>query len=60
VVLAERLKYLFLDTDALIEQAAKCTIAEIFSTNGEEDFRSIETSVCSFDLSICTFVLGIA
>eukprot|EP00210_Caulerpa_lentillifera_P004730 g4514.t1 len=44
-ILAKSLNYLFMDTDALIEQAAKSTIAEIFSTNGEEDFRSIETAV---------------
>ena len=43
--LAERLSYGFVDADAVIEQAAGCTIPEIFEQNGEAGFRAIETQV---------------
>jgi len=45
--LAERLGYGFVDADAVIEQAAGCTIAEIFERDGEAGFRAIETQVLS-------------
>ena len=45
--LAERLGYGFVDADAVIEQAAGCTIPEIFEQNGESGFRAIETQVLS-------------
>ncbi len=43
--LAEALGYRFIDADALLEQAAGHSIAEIFASDGEEAFRSLETSV---------------
>ena len=43
--LAERLGYGFVDSDAVIEQVAGCTISEIFERDGEEEFRSLETQV---------------
>ena len=43
--LAERLGYGFVDADAVIEQAAGCTIAEIFDRDGEHGFRTLETQV---------------
>lgn len=43
--LAERLGYGFVDADAVIEQAAGCSIPEIFKREGEDGFRSIETQV---------------
>ncbi len=43
--LAERLGYGFVDADAVIEQAAGCTIPEIFEQNGESGFRALETQV---------------
>ena len=43
--LAERLGYGFVDADAVIEQAAGCTIPEIFEQDGESGFRGIETQV---------------
>ena len=43
--LAERLGYGFVDTDAVIEQAAGCTIAEIFENDGEPGFRALEFQV---------------
>jgi len=43
--LAERLGYGFVDADAVIEQAAGCSIPEIFERDGEAGFRQIETQV---------------
>lgn len=40
--LAEKLGYTFLDLDAVIEQKENRTIAEIFATEGQEQFRLIE------------------
>ena len=37
--------YNFLDTDDIIEKAAKCSIPEIFEQEGEEGFREIEGQV---------------
>ena len=45
--LAERLGYGFLDADAVIEQAAGCSIPEIFDRDGEAGFRSLESQVLS-------------
>jgi shikimate kinase len=43
--LAEALGYRFLDADAVLEQAAGRSIAAIFAEEGEEAFRSLETTV---------------
>ena len=45
--LAERLGYGFVDADAVIEQAAGCSIPEIFDRDGEVGFRSLESQVLS-------------
>ena len=45
--LAERLGYGFVDADAVIEQAAGCSIPEIFERDGEAGFRSLENQVLS-------------
>ena len=45
--LAERLGYGFVDADAVIEQAAGCSIPEIFERDGETGFRSLESQVLS-------------
>jgi shikimate kinase len=45
--LAERLGYGFVDADAVIEQAAGCSIPEIFERDGEAGFRSLESQVLS-------------
>jgi shikimate kinase len=45
--LAERLGYGFVDADAVIEQAAGCSIQEIFERDGEAGFRSLESQVLS-------------
>jgi shikimate kinase len=44
-LLAKTLEYCFFDSDALIEQLANKKIPEIFSEDGEEAFREIETQV---------------
>lgn len=41
--LAQRLGYGFVDTDHFIEGEIGCTIAEIFSIQGEDYFRTLET-----------------
>jgi shikimate kinase len=46
-ILAERLAYQFFDSDQLIEQVSKKSIAEIFDADGEEAFRTLETQVLS-------------
>ena len=43
--LAERLGYGFVDADAVIEQAAGCSIPEIFERDGETGFRAVESQV---------------
>jgi shikimate kinase len=43
--LAERLGYGFVDADAVIEQAAGCSIPEIFERDGEAGFRALESQV---------------
>ena len=45
--LAERLGYGFVDADAVIEQAAGCSIPEIFERDGEAGFRKLESKVLS-------------
>ena len=45
--LAERLGYGFVDADAVIEQAAGCSIPEIFDQDGEAGFRKLESQVLS-------------
>jgi shikimate kinase len=45
--LAEQLDYQFFDSDQLIEQAAKISVAEIFAQEGEASFRALETQVLS-------------
>jgi shikimate kinase len=44
-LIAGRLGYLFVDTDALVVQRAGMEISEIFRTEGEERFRDLETEV---------------
>ena len=43
--LAKRLGYGFVDADAVIEQAAGCSIPDIFERDGEAGFRAIERQV---------------
>lgn len=41
-LLAERLGWQFLDTDALVEEAAGRSVAAIFRDEGEAAFRALE------------------
>ena len=43
--LAQRLGYLFIDTDLEIEKKQGCSISEIFKYAGEECFRDLETEI---------------
>ena len=45
--LAQQLGYGFVDADAVIEQAAGCSIPEIFERDGEAGFRKLESQVLS-------------
>lgn len=45
--LSQRLGYRFVDTDHFIEGEIGCTIAEIFSIQGEEYFRTLETRLAN-------------
>lgn len=44
-LLAHRLGWSFFDTDAEIEAAERTSIAEIFDTRGEPEFRRIESEI---------------
>ena len=48
-LLAKALGYRFLDADAVISQAAGCSIPEIFARDGEEGFRRLERAISSSD-----------
>lgn len=41
-LLAEKLKFPFIDTDAMIELSESLSVEELFLTKGEEHFRSLE------------------
>lgn len=43
--LSQQLGLTWADTDQLIEQAAGCTISDIFATQGEPAFRALEHSI---------------
>ncbi|NJO43490.1 MAG: shikimate kinase [Cyanobacteria bacterium CRU_2_1] len=44
-ILATQLGYRFFDTDSVIEKVAGRSVAEIFATAGEAEFRQLETQV---------------
>ncbi len=46
-LVAEQLGYRFFDTDIVIEQVAKKSVADIFAESGEAGFRELETQVLS-------------
>ena len=45
ILLAEKLNYIFIDTDSIIEESEGMTINEIFRTKGEASFREMEKRV---------------
>ncbi len=44
-ILADKLGYVFLDTDTMVEKDAGILIAEIFEKQGEAKFREVETKM---------------
>jgi shikimate kinase len=46
-IVADQLKFEFLDTDALIEERSGKKITEIFAQNGEAEFRKLEAQLVS-------------
>ena len=57
-VLAEILKYKYVDLDALIEQLTKKTIDKIFFDEGEEYFRELETKCLQEIIKFPSFVVS--
>lgn len=57
--LARLLNVPFLDSDAEIERAANCTVAEIFARDGEEFFRRKEAQVIARLLASAPGVLSV-
>lgn len=50
-------RYIFLDTDTIIEELLGASVGEVFATDGEEAFRSVESQVLdqvSPDVSLVT------
>ena len=56
--LAQLLSYKYIDLDSLIEKLAKKTINQIFSDNGEENFRDIETNCLKETIKIPSLVIS--
>ena len=56
--LAQILSYKYIDLDSLIEKLAKKTINQIFSDNGEEEFREIETNCLKETIKIPSLVIS--
>ncbi len=50
-LLARRMNWRFVDTDALVESEEGISISELFATHGEATFRSIERRVCLYAAS---------
>lgn len=59
-ILANALGYEYIDVDALIEKRANKSIVDIFKTEGEQAFRSLEKSTLKdlIDLNNCVISLG--
>lgn len=57
-LLAQRLGYSFIDTDAVIEQVTQRSIPEVFAQDGEAAFREIETQVLGHVVSHVRMVIA--
>jgi shikimate kinase len=55
-LLAQRLNYTFVDTDALVEQQAQQSISTIFEQYGETYFRTLEQAVLQ-TTTTCTYTI---
>lgn len=58
-LLAERLGVAFRDTDADVEAAAGCSVAEMFVERGEEEFRALERTAVAAALAVHDGVLAL-
>lgn len=58
-ILAARLGWLFVDTDALITARAGCSIADIFAQQGEAAFRALEAACCQHAAAHCHQVIAL-
>ena len=56
--LAQLLSYKYIDLDSLIEKLAKKTINQIFSDNGEEEFRELETNCLKETIKIPSLIIS--
>lgn len=56
--LAKRLGVIFVDSDLEIEKQQKCTINEIFDTQGEEAFRKMEHKIIAHELHAPPHILA--
>ncbi len=57
-LLAQKMQYRFLDSDAVIEQKAGMTVTELFEQRGEQAFRRLETRVLEELLQQTSLVLA--
>ena len=57
-VLAELLRYKYIDLDKLIEKIAKKTINEIFQEDGEKVFRELETNCLKETIKIPSLIVS--
>ncbi len=57
-VLAELLRYKYIDLDKLIEKIAKKTINEMFQEDGEKAFRELETNCLKETIKIPSLIIS--
>jgi len=58
-LLAEKLGWRFMDTDALIETRSGSTVAQIFAEKGEDEFRLLETCAIRDSAGVDQLVLAL-
>ena len=56
--LAELLKYKYIDLDSLIEKLARKSINQIFSDEGEDNFRELEANCLKETIKIPSLVIS--
>ena len=59
-ILSEKLGFLFIDIDKIIEIYEGCTITDIFKNKGEDYFRTLESEIIKkiYSNSCCVFSCG--
>ncbi len=58
-ILANTIGYMFIDLDSLIEQKEQRKISEIFATNGEQKFRTLERNTLKEILDRTTTIISL-